>query len=66
MQTHLRCLEKEILEITHNGVTPHNLATGNPPLAKLDKELEKDCIAREALLCALSDLKIIGLTDKSS
>lgn len=66
METHLRCLGKEIWEITQNGVTPHNPTSGNPPLTNLDKELENDYRAREALLCALSDQQIMGLTDKSS
>ncbi|GLJ43453.1 hypothetical protein SUGI_0903470 [Cryptomeria japonica] len=41
-------------------------ASGNAPLAGLDKELENDCRAREALLCALFDQQIMGLTDKST
>ena len=66
METHLRCLGKEIWEITQNGVTPYNLGSSNPPLANLDKELENDCREREALLCTLSDQQIMGLIDKSS
>lgn len=65
-ETHLRCLGKEIWEITQTGVTPYNSGSGNPPLANLDKELGNYCRARESLLCALSDQQIMGLTDKSS
>lgn len=49
METHLRCLGKEIWEITQNGVTPYNPGSDNPPLANLDKELENDCRERESL-----------------
>lgn len=66
METHLRCLGKEILEITENGVTPFISAFVNPPLAKFDKNIENDCRAREALLYALSDQQIMGLTHKST
>lgn len=55
METHLICLGKEIWEITENGVTPFNPTFGDPPLTNLDKELENDCRAREALFCALTD-----------
>ncbi|GLJ05839.1 hypothetical protein SUGI_0026430 [Cryptomeria japonica] len=64
METHLRCLGKEIWEITENGVTPFNPTSGNPPLANMDKELENDFRDREALLCALFDQQIMGLTNK--
>lgn len=66
METHLRCLGKEIWEITQNGVIHHNLVSGNPHPTNLDKELENDCRARETLLCALSNQQIMGLTSKSS
>lgn len=66
METHLRSLGNEIWEITQNVVTPYNLASGNPPLEKLDKEIENYCREREALLCAHSDYQIMRLIDKSS
>lgn len=35
-------------------------------LQQVDKDLENDCKASEALLFALSDQQIMGLFDKSS
>lgn len=55
METHLRYLGKDIWEITKKGYTPYDLVSGNPALADLDKNIENDCRAREALLCALTD-----------
>ena len=65
METHLRCLGKDIWEITEKGYTPYDLTSSNPAPANLDKNIENDCRAREALLCALTDQQIMGLTNKS-
>lgn len=65
MENHLRCLGKDIWEITKKGYTPYDLASGNPAPADLDKNIENDCRATKALLCALTDKKIMGLTNKS-
>lgn len=46
-------------------VTPHNLASSIPAPTDLDKNIENDCRAREALLSALSYQKIMGLSKKS-
>lgn len=66
METHLRCLGKEIWGITKKGYIPHNLAYVNSLLIGLDKDIKNDCRAREAILCALSDQQIMGLINKST
>lgn len=66
METHLRCLGKDIWEIIEKGYTPYNPTSGNLALADLDKNIENYCRAREVLMCALTDQQLMGLTDKSS
>ncbi|GLJ37401.1 hypothetical protein SUGI_0759370 [Cryptomeria japonica] len=61
-----RCLGKDIWEITEKGYTPYDLTSRSPSPLDLDKNIENDCRAREALLCALTNQQIMGLTDKSS
>lgn len=63
METHLRCLGKDIWEIIEKGYTPYDSTSGNPAPADLDKNIENDCRAREALLCALTNQQIMGLID---
>lgn len=47
MEAHVRCLSKEIWEITEKGYTPYDLASSNPPPPDLEKNIENDCRARE-------------------
>lgn len=55
METLLRCLGKDIWEITKKGYTPYDPTSRNPTPTDLDKNIKNDCRAREALLCALTD-----------
>lgn len=64
METHLNCIGKDIQEDTKNGYTA-TVASQTTPTT-LAKDEENDCKARETLLSALSDQKIMGLLDSST
>ena len=49
MEIHLKCISKEVWEVTK---TPFVNEASN---SNLDKDLENDCRAREALFSTLSD-----------
>lgn len=66
MEIHLRCLGKEIWEIINKGYTPYDPSSRLPVLADLDKNIENDCRAREALFSALTNQKIMGISNKST
>ncbi|GLJ14946.1 hypothetical protein SUGI_0243920 [Cryptomeria japonica] len=64
METHLNCIGKDIWDIIKNGYIAATLGQPAPP--NLTKDKENDCKAREALLSALSDQQIMGLSDRST
>ncbi|GLJ36020.1 hypothetical protein SUGI_0722600 [Cryptomeria japonica] len=64
METHLNFIGKDIWEVTKNGYTA--ATPGQPAPTTLAKDEENDCKAREALLSALSDQQIMGLSDRST
>ncbi|GLJ38555.1 hypothetical protein SUGI_0785920 [Cryptomeria japonica] len=64
METHLNCIGKEIWDVTKNGYTAPTQGQPNPP--NLAKDEENDYKAIEALLRALSNQQVMGVSDRST